>query len=278
MSVGLEVVLAAVALSGSVEAVDVDRVARALHPWVADADLEGALQRHLADVSEQRGARWVATTASVRRALDRLDPELRNRRTAGVIASGNVWAAEQRHPEHALLPHTVRLAARLVEGFVAPRSVESLDTTDLVEARGAPLTAERLRAQCHGDVPGGGLPGRNYVGAGYDADGNVDLVFLAWVYGPTLAAGGSSLSTAALACRIDAWIHHAWSRAERAEGPRARVALVDQMRSLGRDRTLLEDSRVIAGAAWLEVLTDDRGPHTPQDLVMFLDGRRTAIH
>ena len=112
------------------------------------------------------------------------------------------------------------------------------------------------------------------MGAGYDADGNLDLVFLAWVFGPTLADGDDTLSTLALRQRIDAWIVTRFRAARDGEGPRALVDLVAQMASVGNEKSLLSDSRVIAESAWLQVLLQSECPHSLHTVVRFLDGER----
>lgn len=275
MALDIETVRTAVRLAGVVPEEVLEPVVDRLYTAVKTASLEGALQRHLRDVSEARGERWLATIDSVERALNALDPEPRNRRTAGVILEGNLFAQAQRDGVRSIWPHTVRLGAELVQGFIRPSEVDALETTDLIKALSPKLSADRLRFVYGGAPMGTGLPQRNYVGAGYDPDGNVDLVFLAFAFGPRLAEGHDHLSTWQLRDRIDAWIRLRFEEARAGRGPRVLVELVAEMAEQGRADSLLEDSRVIAGSAWLEVLTDDHDfQHTLEDVVAFLDGRR----
>lgn len=276
MPVEIQTVRTAVELAGNTPAAETGTVVQALYHAILNARIEGALQRHLKQVSEHRAPRtWEATTDSVEAALDALDPEPRNRRTAGLILSGNLFAQAEREPSDSIWPHSVRLATKLAGGYLEPDDAGTVDTSALAEAPEVPLTAERLQTVYSGAPMGPGLPQRNYIGAGYDPDGNVDLVFLAWVFGPVLAEGRDSLSTWDLRSALDGWIRLRHAEASEGRGPRTLVALVEQMRTLGREDSLREDSRVIAESAWLEVLTDDDdGQHTLADVIAFLDGSR----
>ena len=118
-----------------------------------------------------------------------------------------------------------------------PGSLPPLDTT--------PLGTSPERSLTVGDH-GKPLPQRPYIGAGYDPDGNVDPVFLAYAYGKELAGGRNRFDRKAVQKGVARWIRHCHGQAAAGEGPAATRALYDHMAAKGKAASLLSDSLLIA--------------------------------
>ncbi len=254
---------AAIAAAGNVPSEGTGRVREALRTAFVGARPEGALARHMRDVSEQRGDQWETTLQSLRGAFRKLNPKSDKKRTAGIVMAGNRHARLEYEGRGGL--HGLRRAGRILRGLAMPGSLPPLDTT--------PLGTSPERSLTVGDH-GKPLPQRPYIGAGYDPDGNVDPVFLAYAYGKELAGGRNRFDRKAVQKGVARWIRHCHGQAAAGEGPAATRALYDHMAAKGKAASLLSDSLLIASGAWDGATqAAEQEDFALADLVAFLDGR-----
>lgn len=265
---------AAVRIAGNIPEASHPLVRDALVTAYVGASAEGALARHMRDVSAPVSGGFQASSKSVQSALQQLAPGKSKRRIAGAVMAGNLHARSELKGAPACL-HAPRRAARLLRGLAAPRTLPTMDTTAMVAAPTGTLSADRLEAIWLRAEPGCAPMGRPYIGAGYDSDGNVDPVFFAFAFGPMLATGQQDFKAREVLKGIEAFIRHCHAQAAKGLGPLRIRELVGEMRAQGQENTLLSDSTTIAGAAWREVLMDmKRQSFSMQALVSFLDGRQ----